>query len=295
MIAAIRKRVNSLKKDSAHGAGWLTGMAMEILEEASTASAALTSNKFMAEIGQVAAELFQAKPGMVSIPNYVMEFKDELDEAMATSKSADNLKKRAAAIARKLKTYNTDSSAKAARNAAKLIGPHNIIMTCSYSSDVCFAMESARQKGIDFKVLAVESRQGKLSYGQLTQERLKKADIACRIIPDDFIAWHAARANSIIIGADSVSLQGWMMNGVPSYILTFVAARKNVPVYAVCTTAKVDVRGFLAGLRKPEHGFDMVPLELFKGILTENGMLQRDDLYKLTTGDIFRSPRARSH
>jgi translation initiation factor 2B subunit (eIF-2B alpha/beta/delta family) len=295
MNAALRSRINGLKKDREHGAGWLTTQAVGILEEASSGSLARTTEGFMAEIGQVATALAEARPTMVSIPNYVTEFKDELDGAVATSKSADNLKKRAAAIARKLKTYNEDTSIKTARNAAKLIGQRSIIITCSYSSDVCAALEMARQKGIDFKVLAVESRHAKISYGEMTLERLKKTGITGRIIPDNFVAWYAARANTIIIGADAISLHGWMINGIPSYTLALIASRKNVPVYSVCATTKIDVRGFLASLRAPEPGFDMLPLELLKGIVTETGTLQPADIYKTTAEDIFRSPRARSH
>jgi len=295
MIAAIRSRINGLKKDREHGAGWFTTQAVSILEEASSGSLARTSENFVAEIGQVTTALAEARPIMVSILNYVTEFKDEIDGAVTTSKSADNLKKRAAAIARKLKAYNEDTSIKTARNAAKLIGQRDIIITCSYSSDVCLALELARQKGIDFKVLAVESRHGKISYGDMTLERLKKAGIVGRIIPDNFVAWYAARANTILIGADAISLHGWMINGIPSYTLALIASRKNVPVYLVCATTKIDVRGFLAGLRTPAPGFDMVPLELIKGIVTETGTLQPDNIYKMTTEDIFRSPRARSH
>ncbi|MCX6006590.1 MAG: hypothetical protein NTZ34_04920 [Chloroflexi bacterium] len=295
MIAALRSRINGLKKDRDHGAGWLTTQAVSILEEASSSSLARTTEDFMAEISQVAVALSEARPIMVSIPNYVAEFKDELDGAVTTSKSADNLKKRAAAIARKLKAYNEDTSIKTARNAAKLIGQRSIIITCSYSSDVCSTLELARQKGIDFKVLAVESRYGKISYGDMTLERLKKAGIIGRIIPDNFVAWYAARANTILIGADAVSLHGWMINGIPSYALALIASRKNVPVYSVCATTKIDVRGFLASLRTPEPGFDMVPLELIKGIVTETSTLQPDNIYKMTIEDIFRSPRARSH
>jgi translation initiation factor 2B subunit (eIF-2B alpha/beta/delta family) len=295
MIASIRSRINGLKKDREHGAGWLAKEAMVIFEEASSLSQALTTESFAKEIGEVAAKVMEARSGMVCIPNYADEFKSEFDESISTSKSADNLKKRAAAIARKLKAYNEESATKTSRNAAKLIRQKYIIMTCSYSSDVCATLELARQKGIDFKVLATESRQGKTSYGAMTLDRLNKAGIVGRIIPDNFIAWHAARANIVLIGADSISMQGWMINGAPSYTLALVASRKNVPVYTICATTKIDVRGFLAGLRVPETGFDMLPLDLVKSIVTESGILQAGDVYKMTIDDIFRSPRARSH
>lgn len=211
MIAAVRSRINGLKKDRAHGAGWLAAEAMDVFEVASSLSQALTIERFVEEMGEIVDKLMEARPGMVSIPNYVTEFKNEFDESVATGKSADNLKKRAAAIARKLKIYNVESSVKTARNAAKLIGQKYVVITCSYSSDVCAALELAGQKGVDFKVLAAESRHGKISYGDMTLERLQKAGIVGRIIPDNFIAWHTARANIVLIGADSISMQGWMI------------------------------------------------------------------------------------
>ncbi|MBN1375327.1 MAG: hypothetical protein JXA01_04150 [Dehalococcoidia bacterium] len=294
MTASIKSRINGIKKDRAHGAGWLTSQAVQILEEAASASTAGSTAAFIKEIGQVAAWLMDARPDMVSIPNYVIEFKEELDGALASSKSADNLKKRAAAIARKLKTYNEDTSVRSARYAARLIGQRSIVMTCSYSSIVCQTLETARQKGIDFKVLAAESLNSKIYYGNIMLERLKKSGIAGRTFPDNHVAWYTARANTIILGADAVSLQGWIINGVPSYSLALTASRKNVPVYAVCQSAKIDARGFLAGLRAPEPGFEMVPLDLIKGVVTECGILQTDDIFKMTIDDIFRGPRARS-
>lgn len=295
MTVSIKSRINKLKKDREHGAGWLTSQAVQIIEEASSTSTAVTASGFIQELWQVAASLMEARPGMVSIPNYISEFKEELEGTVASTKSVDNLKKRASAIARKLKVYNEDTSAKSARRAAKLIGQRSVVMTCSYSSAVCQAMEIARQKGIDFKVLAAESLNGKVSYGRIMLEQLKKSGITGRTFPDNHIGWYAARASTVLLGADAISLQGWVINGIPSYALAITAKRKNVPVYTICPTTKIDVRGFLASLRAPEPGFEMIPLDLLKGVITENGLLQADDIYIMTINDIFRGPRARSH
>jgi translation initiation factor eIF-2B subunit delta len=107
------------------------------------------------------------------------------------------------------------------------------------------------------------------------------------VVPDDQIGWHVARADVILCGADAVSLHGWLINGAPSLELAEVAARKKKPFYIVCETAKFDVRGFLAGLRRAEPGFDMVPLELVTGIVTERGVLTVDDALKFTVDELF--------
>lgn len=295
MIASLRKRVNTIKKDREHGAGWLAFQSLDILRETGLLSTALTSDKYLKEIAEVATALLNARPTMVSISNYIMQFKDELESTARDSKSLDNLKKRATAIARRLISDGETASSRAVRNAARLITPRSIVMTCSFSSDVCTALEYAMHKGVDFKVLAVASKYGRISYGEMTTQRLAKVGIVSRIIPDDDIAWHVARTSIILTGADAISLQGWMINGYPSYLLAVIARRKKVPFYSVCTSAKIDLRGFLAGLQKPEPGFDTVPLELLKGIVTDKGILQPDDLYELSMDSVFGRKDAVSH
>ena len=294
MITSIKKRIDALKKDVEHGAGWITGQALLILKDTCIGNATHTREQFMVDMDQVVQALSQVKPGMVSIFNYVLQFKEEFDQAYLTSKSPDNLRKRGVAIATKLIVYHENSSKRAVRNAVRLIGKRSIIMTCSYSSDVCSTLEMAHQNGIDFKVLIAESCHGHMSYGKITRDRLDKSNIISRIIPDELIGWHVARASCILSGADAVSLQGWMINGVPSYTLAVIAARKKVPVHVVCTTTKFDVRGFLAGLRHPEPGFDMIPLELISSIMTEKGVIQQDMIYAVTS-EVVWNAHAKPH
>lgn len=210
---------------------------------------------------------------------------------MAASESKvkvlEKLKKNGVDITDRLIKHREKSAASAARQAAKLIGRRTIILTCSYSSSVCSALELARRKGVDFKVLAVESLHGKISYGRLTAGRLEKAGIVCRIVPDSQVRWHVARADTVLIGADSVSLQGWLINGSPTLEVAEIAARRAIPVYSICEKAKFDVRGFITGMRRPEPGFDMVPLDLVTAFITESGLLKPDDIYNFSFEDIF--------
>lgn len=294
MISSIRKLINGLKKDREHGAGWLTAQGMNILQTASRDSLAHTMEKYVAELGQVAGALMEARPGMVSIANYAMQFKEEIEDAAANPRSLENLKKQAVAIAKKHIRAIEAGSIKTTRNAYKLITQRNIIMTCSYSSSVLTTLDLARSKGIDFKVLALESRSGKISYGEMLAGHMQKSGIPCRVIPDDQLRWHVARANIILIGVDTVSLHGWLINGQPSLQLAEVAGRKKVPLYAIGELAKFDVRGWLAGMRAAEPGFNMVPLDLITGIVTEKGILKPDEIYRITLDDIFGSWHARA-
>jgi len=288
-MVTLRKRVNDLKKDREHGAGWLTERALEILREAASLDQAASADKFLASLAGVITALLEARPSMVSIANYALYYRDELASAALTSRSPQRLKKAAFSIADRLIKLHQKSTAAASRNAARLVTRRSIVMTSSYSSAVCNALEIARKGGRDFKVLAVESRHRKISYGELTLRRLQQSGISGKIVPDSQLGWQAARADLMLCGADSVSLRGWLINGTPSLELAQMALRRGRPFYAVCEISKIDARGLTAGLREAEPGLDLLPLELFSGLVTERGILQPEDIYKFTVGDIMGS------
>ena len=289
MIALLRKSINGLKKDREHGAGWLTGRALEILREAASLDPAITVDKLLASLGGVTGALLEVRPAMVSIANYALHFQDEVGAAALTSRSPQRLKKAAFSIADRLIKLHKKSAAAASRNAAKLVTARSIVITCSYSSAVCSALELAKRGGRDFKVLAIESRHKKISYGELTLQRLKQSGIVGNIVPDSQIGWQAARADLMLCGTDSVSLHGWWINGSPTLELAQMAQRRGRPFYAVCDTSKFDARGLMAGIEQVEQGFDQVPLDLVTGLVTEKGVLQAEDVYKFTIEDLVGS------
>jgi len=232
---------------------------------------------------------------MTSIANYSLKFGEEFKSAVTGSRSPANLQKKGFAIATRLKQMNDRASQLLPGKAVQLVKSRTIILTCSYSDSVCATLEQARKKGIDFKVLAFDSTINKISYGKMTADRLNKAGISCVVLPDAQIRWHTARADVMLIGADAVSLQGWLLNGCPSYELARVAKSRKIPIYSICSKSKFDPRGFLASIREMEPGFDMVPLDLVGGLVTETGTYKAADIYDFTSEDIFRSKRASPH
>lgn len=293
MKADIRKSINAIRQDHKHGSSRLTSAAIKILLDSCDASLNPASPHFSDEVLEIANALLTVRPGMVSIANYALRFAEEFKPSAAASRSLVNQQKKGFAIASKLNQLHDKSVLQLPIKAAPLIKNRSIVMTCSYSDSICTVLEHARSRGIDFKVLAVQSLFHKVSYGQLTIDRLEKAGISCRLVPDDQLRWHTARADMVLIGADAVSLQGWLFNGSPSYELARVASSRKVPVYAVCCKSKIDPRGFLASMREPEPGFDMVPLDLLAGVVTENGLCQAEDVRNFNFDDIFRSKHAR--
>ncbi len=294
MKPQIKKRIESIRKDRQHGATWLTEKALEILRDICDINYAHERQEdFIKEIAEAVVAIRTARPSMVSIANFSTQFLEEVQAAASGSRSTIKLKKRAYAIVTRLLELNAKSTALLCKKAYPVIKNRSIVMTCSYSDTVCTVLEYARSRGKDFKVLAIQSLFNNISYGEITAERLKKSNIVCRIIPDSQIAWHVARADMTILGADAICWQGWLLNGTPSHKLANLSNMRNIPVYVICSKSKFDPRGFLAGIIEPEPGFDKVPLKLINSIISEAEIYRPDQIYDLTNDDIFRSRRVR--
>jgi methylthioribose-1-phosphate isomerase len=109
---------------------------------------------------------------------------------------------------------------------------------------------------------------------------------------------YVSMVNNVVVGADRVCADGKVVNGIGTYQLALAAERSDVPFYVLCETLKFDPRlksekvdleekepSEVVELRKlpPEvkvknPSFDITPLELITGIVTENGLLTTEEV-----------------
>jgi translation initiation factor 2B subunit (eIF-2B alpha/beta/delta family) len=115
-------------------------------------------------------------------------------------------------------------------------------------------------------------------------------------IDDTAAGLYVSSANKVMVGADRVCADGGVVNGVGTYPLALAAHRAAVPFYVLCETLKFDhrLRSDKVDLEEKEPAevvgkaklpsqvsvknpyFDLTPLELVTGIVTENGLLAPD-------------------
>jgi translation initiation factor eIF-2B subunit delta len=157
--------------------------------------------------------------------------------------------------------------------AASMINDSDNIITCSYSSTILETFKMAKKQGKNFKVLVAESKCGKISYGRCLTEKLKSHKISTKVFPDKAIDFYALRSRIALVGADSILIDGSLINGKPTYNVAIATKKNNIPLYTVCETNKFNIL-----TRKPElnKGFDLVPSNLITGIITEKGIIKPD-------------------
>jgi translation initiation factor 2B subunit (eIF-2B alpha/beta/delta family) len=270
----IIERINKIKEDRVHGAGWLSQQAISTLNLAISESQAHTIADFVEEINTVAAELIKARASMSSIANYTNRFLQEIIQRSQSEKNLASLKSFAKAKGKELIKSSVGAFSKAVEYGCGIITDLDTVITCSYSLTACKVFELSRKRGTKFRVIVAESRFGDKAYGKITAEQLMKHQIPVEIIRDENIPLRIAKADKALVGADSITVDGFLINGTPTLILAQAAKKKKIPLYTVCETAKFDTQGHMDENLKLEPGFDKTPLDLVTGIITEKGTMQ---------------------
>lgn len=160
-------------------------------------------------------------------------------------------------------------------------------------------MFRAREQGRQFRVYADETRP-LLQGARLTAYELMEAGIDVTLICDNMAAqvMREGRIDLVIVGADRIAANGDTANKIGTYGVAVLAKHHNIPFYvaapfttidlALATGAEIPIeergaeevtQGF--GMRTAPEGtavyspaFDVTPVQLIAGFITEKGIIQ---------------------
>jgi translation initiation factor 2B subunit (eIF-2B alpha/beta/delta family) len=274
MNSKVFEEITKLKNDYVHGASWLSLHAINTLILAASESQVATVSEFIQEIKEVAQELTSARPSITPITNYANQFLHQIIMMSQNENNVEALKSFAEAKGKELVKSATKAVSKAVEYACGIISDLDTIVTCSYSSTVCQVLELARQRETRFRVIAAESKYNDKAYGEITAEQLMKYQIPVEIVPDAKINLSISKADKALVGADSITADGYLINGKPTLPLAQAAKIKKIPFYVVCESAKFTIPCHLIKPTELEPSFDKTPLDLVTGIITEKGTMQ---------------------
>jgi ribose 1,5-bisphosphate isomerase len=166
------------------------------------------------------------------------------------------------------------------------------IMTHCHSSVVNAILLEAKQQGKDnFKVIATETRP--FYQGRKTVKKLLDAGIEVIHVVDSAMRWavNHHEVDLILIGADSITSEGTIINKIGSRLLALVAHEEHVPFYVASTLLKYNPQTSFGILEKiemrdpkeiwedaPEQltilnpAFETVSRRYIDGLITEAGI-----------------------
>ena len=269
----VERRIGAIGANRDHGATYLTQEAVRTLGRAATACPPGPGwSECMAD---VAERLTAAKPTMASVANATRRLLREL-----VTLGPDGARARASEEAERLVGELEAAVQAAAGNAAALVATGATLVTCSYSSAVLRAVELARDAGKAPRVAVLDLDSGPDTAGRRLTSRLNRDGTTARTVGRDALASLLDRAALALVGADAVT-PDFIVNGSPTLALT-EAAKGRTPFYVVCESVK------LTGDIGTEPGYDRVPFELVRGVITEEGTLRQSDVRRVEMGEMER-------
>ena len=268
------------------GAGRIAVAASAALRDYARTLASLNIEEFSIKIEEAAKTLVDTRPTAVSLPNAIMLTKkhtslnvgEAIDEIVDNS---DTFIKNA-----------TEALGKIGRIGAERIRDGDVIMTHCNSHAAISIIKTAFDQGKDISVIATESRPRR--QGFITIRELSDHGIPTTLIVDSAVRLAMKEVDLVVVGADSISVNGALINKIGTSQLALAAqeARKNVIVAA--ETYKFSPRTLLGEMVEIEDraadevidpellkempnvkvrnpGFDVTPAEYLDLIITEVG------------------------
>jgi len=287
--------IDEIRNDRTHGASQLARQAAGVLKTAAEHSQVDSVEQFLQEQKAVGERLMSARPAMAPVFNIVNGLLNTI-AGKATEMELDSIRRFTMSRADEVIEGSLEAIAQIARYGSKLIADGDRIMTHSYSSTVVAVLKEAFTKHRDIEVIITRSGPGRT--GERIAQQLELYGIPVTFIDDAAMGFYVSTVNKVMVGADGVCADGKIVNGIGTYQLALVAERASIPFYVLCETLKFDPRLRSNGVDLEEKGplevveagrlppgvkvknpyFDITPLELITGIVTENGLLRSEEV-----------------
>jgi len=256
-------------------------------------STTLSSDDWFEKLYEAEGILIGTRPTEPALRNGLTYILKKL-ETLKDNLNADNILELIERNKNEYKEMIQNSKKKIAEIGARRIPDKDefIIMTHCHSSVVNGILLEAKRQGKDnFKVINTES-QPKLQ-GRKTARKLLEAGIKVIHVVDSAMRWvvNHYEVDLILIGADSITSAGTVLNKIGSRLLALVAHEEHVPFYVASSLLKYNPKTSFGTLEKiemrdpkeiweepPENieilnpAFETVSRRYIDGLITEAGI-----------------------
>jgi translation initiation factor 2B subunit (eIF-2B alpha/beta/delta family) len=235
------------------------------------------------EVRQISSQLITAQPSMALLHRLVSEIMTGLEKASALNEGLKIIKEKTKTFHKRL-AKGTETII---TQAQRLIPDNSTIITHSYSATVYQVFLRACEEKKKFRITCMEARP--MLEGALLAEQLAKAGIKVTLIADSAVFQLVPQASLIIVGADAIFPTG-VVNKIGTKGVALAAQEVGIPFYVLCNTEKLwpqlpsepleTIIRPAEELYQKRHPnmlvsnfyFDLTPLPLVSGILTEKGI-----------------------
>jgi len=265
-----------------------------------------TTERFLAKLDEVCADIAQARPTAVNLGWAVARMK-----ALAVShrdKNVDDLKAILVAEANRMLEEDIAVNQTMGRHGQALLGKNVTVLThCNAGAlatggygTALGVVRAAVAAGKTVQVVADETRPF-LQGARLTAWELMEDNIPVTLITDNAAGslMQAGRIDAVIVGADRIAANGDVANKIGTYMVAVLAKTHRIPFYVAAPMSTIDFASssgrkipienrsgqevtHLHGKRHAPKGvatenpaFDVTPSRYVSAIITERGVARR--------------------
>ncbi len=285
----VRKTAKKIESMRVRGAGNIARTAALALKTYAVTSRAKTSKEFIKGLKGAGDILISARPSAVSLPNAVRFILHRAEEGS----NLDLLQLKELVVA------TADEFIKDSKNAVKKIGEigsgrisdGDAILTHCNSQAALSIIKTAFRQGKDIEVFATEARPR--YQGHITVRELAKEGIPVTLIVDSAVRVFIKDIDKVIVGADSIAVNGAVVNKIGTAQLALIAQESRTLFFVAAESYKFHPATVLGELIEIEERdakevanprdfkgvkirnpvFDVTPPEYVDLIITERGVM----------------------
>jgi ribose 1,5-bisphosphate isomerase len=279
------KKIESMEIRGAGNIARTAALALKIYAEESRAK---TSDEFILGLKEAGDILISARPSAVSLPNAVRLVMRKVE---GSKLDVAGLKEVAVDTAGEFIEDSKTAVEKIGEIGSGRISDGDVILTHCNSQAALGVIKTAARQGKDIEVFATESRPW--NQGHLTVKALAKEGIPATLIVDSAVRVFIKEIDKVIVGADSIAVNGAVVNKVGTAQIALTANEARTLFFVCAESYKFSpatVLGELIEIEERDPGevadpkkfkgvkirnpvFDVTPPEYVDLIITEKGVM----------------------
>ncbi len=285
----VRKTAKKIESMRVRGAGNIARTAALALKTYTVASRAKTSKEFIKGLKGAGDILISARPSAVSLPNAVRFILHRAEES--SNLDLSQLKELVVATADEFIEDSKNAVKKIGEIGSGRISDGDAILTHCNSQAALSIIKTAFRQGKDIEVFATEARPR--YQGHITVRELAKEGIPVTLIVDSAVRVFIKDIDKVIVGADSIAVNGAVVNKIGTAQLALIAQESRTLFFVAAESYKFHPATVLGELIEIEERdakevanprdfkgvkirnpvFDVTPPEYVDLIITERGVM----------------------
>ncbi|MBI5227143.1 S-methyl-5-thioribose-1-phosphate isomerase [Candidatus Micrarchaeota archaeon] len=302
-VDRIIRDIRSLK---IQGARNVAKAAIKALLISANKSKAKTVGSFNKELLKVGREIAESRPTEPMTRNIIDEsYRFALHQIrLRNARTVSELKRMLSAHEEGVLKKMEDDAKKLALYGARLIPDDSVVLTHCHSSTSTRVMIEAKKLKKNFSVVCFETRPR--YQGRVTATELAKAEIDVTLAVDGAMELFMRKADIVIVGADSITSRGDLINKIGTSTLAHIARMNDVSFYSAAelykystmtifgTREKIEERdpkevweqppkGLATKIKIRNPAFEAVAAKYVNGYITEAGVIPAESLFAVAT------------